>query len=966
MKKILLSLFVLSSFVLFQQTILAQTGVKGVIMDSQTGETLIGATVVLQGTNTGTATDTEGKFLLEGPAGSYTLDITYVGYDNYEMGITIEEGKITNLGNLKIEASAIGLAGISIIADRARERETPVAFSTISKKQLQEQLGSRDIPLAMDITPNVYATMQGGGAGDARINVRGFNQRNVAIMINGVPVNDMENGWVYWSNWDGVGDATSSIQMQRGLSAVNLATPSIGGTMNVITNPADQKAGITYKQEFGSGAFSKSTLFAHSGLIKGKYAISAGGVRKVGQGVIDRTWTDAWAYYLGASWNINKNHRLEFYANGAPQRHGQNLYRQNIAAYSHDYAKNEFDYPQEALDEYPEAVTAGSQATHRLYGDQYSGRLYNENWGPVDYTYKGQQSWNGGYHTRYSPDFINERENYYHKPIANLNWFAQFSDKVSLFTTGYYSGGKGGGTGTYGSIKWDYSGPSRTADWNSTIENNETIEEWSYKEIYTDMNGEDSTVYNSQPLGDKQAVGILRNSVNNQWTIGLISKLRWELSEKFKMSFGIDGRTAGIEHHRTVRDLLGGNYFSPYDADGNRLIDKIDYTSNPAGNVSYEFPVSQFWSNSQYNRKLGDKVDYDFSNTVNWLGGYAQGEYNYGNITAYGTLGYSMIKYTYTNHFVKESGTDNELKAESDWISGYQAKGGFSYRFTETVSAYANLGYVSKVPIFDAVINDRDGTVAQDPENEKFSSIELGVTYKTYNNKFLVTGNLYYTTWKDRTLSRGIQLEDGSEGFIFITGMSQEHKGLEIEGKYRPFKSLGFIFAGSLNDWKYTNNVTGEYKDYANPDDPEEYGYYVDGLKVGDAPQTQGILGIDVYPVERWKIQLLMKHYSNYYADWDPFTRTDETDTGQVWKTPGYTTFDLHTDYTFPLNDQFRLNVFLHVFNLFDEMYIQDATDNSPYNGYYGPNNEYSHQAPAAEVFLGMPRVFNFGIILSM
>ena len=56
-------------------------------------------------------------------------------------------------------------------------------------------------------------------------------------MINGVPQNDMENGWVYWSNWDGVGDATSSIQMQRGLSKVNLATPSIGGTMNIITDP---------------------------------------------------------------------------------------------------------------------------------------------------------------------------------------------------------------------------------------------------------------------------------------------------------------------------------------------------------------------------------------------------------------------------------------------------------------------------------------------------------------------------------------------------------------------------------------------------------------------------------------------------------------------------------------------------------------------------------------------------------
>ncbi|NIU76908.1 MAG: TonB-dependent receptor plug domain-containing protein, partial [Gammaproteobacteria bacterium] len=127
--------------------------------------------------------------------------------------------------------------------------------SNVGKVQIQQQLGSRDLPLVLNVTPSVYATAQGGGAGDARINVRGFSQRNTAVMINGVPVNDMENGWVYWSNWDGLGDAATSIQLQRGLSAVNLATPSIGGTLNVITDPSARRAGFTYKQEFGLGSF---------------------------------------------------------------------------------------------------------------------------------------------------------------------------------------------------------------------------------------------------------------------------------------------------------------------------------------------------------------------------------------------------------------------------------------------------------------------------------------------------------------------------------------------------------------------------------------------------------------------------------------------------------------------------------------------------------------------------------------
>ncbi|OQX73155.1 MAG: TonB-dependent receptor, partial [Bacteroidetes bacterium 4484_249] len=292
----------MTTFVLFAHAIYAQTGVKGVIKDSQTNETLIGATILLEGTSIGAATDIDGKFKIDAPAGSYKLDITYVGYDKIIIDITIEAGKYKNIGAVKLDANAIGLGGVSIIADRAKERETPVAFSNIDKKDIEEKLGSRDIPMVMNITPSVYATQQGGGAGDARINVRGFNQRNVAIMINGVPINDMENGWVYWSNWDGIADATSSIQMQRGLSAVNLATPSIGGTMNVITAPAEMKAGGSAKFEVGSGNFYKLSLSGNSGLINEKFAVSVSAVRKVGEGVIDKTWTDAWAYYIGASY----------------------------------------------------------------------------------------------------------------------------------------------------------------------------------------------------------------------------------------------------------------------------------------------------------------------------------------------------------------------------------------------------------------------------------------------------------------------------------------------------------------------------------------------------------------------------------------------------------------------------------------------------------------------------------------
>src|SRR5699024_92934 len=366
------------------------------------------------GTSIGSSVDAEGYYEIEDlENGTYTLRASMVGFETVEKEVTIS-GSDEEV-NFVMAMSNLALQELEVFASRSTQK-TPVAYSTIDEEQLENQLGSRDLPLVLNSTPSVYATAQGGGSGDARITVRGFSQRNVAVMINGVPVNDMENGWVYWSNWDGVGDAAQSMQIQRGMSNVNLAVPSVGGTMNILTNPAKNEAGGTFKQEIGNAGFRKTTLMLNSGLINDKFAFSAVGVRKTGNGMIDGTWTDAWAYYFGASYEINDKNRLDLFALGAPQRHGQRLYAQNIGAFSHSFARDLDSYDRAALEQYPER-----------------GFFYNENVAPVSNNYTGRQYVGNGWlspsiRERYSPNFINERENFYHKPQINLNWYSDLSE----------------------------------------------------------------------------------------------------------------------------------------------------------------------------------------------------------------------------------------------------------------------------------------------------------------------------------------------------------------------------------------------------------------------------------------------------------------------------------------------------------------------------------------------------------
>jgi iron complex outermembrane receptor protein len=874
------------------------------------GAAVSGAQIVVinqtTGSQNGALSQSDGRYVVSGlrAGGPYRVEARMIGYGPAaQEGVTLAAGQTTTL-DFQLTTQAVALDALEVFATRAVERKTPVAFSNVPKVQIQNQLGSQDLPMVMNVTPSVYATMGGGGAGDARVNVRGFDQKNIAIMINGVPVNDMENGWVYWSNWDGLGDAATSIQLQRGLSAVNLATPSIGGTLNVITDPSSRSSGVNYKQEFGTASFFKETVVVNTGEHNG-FSLTGSLVRKVGSGLFKSvsspdtyndglaTYTDAWAYYVAAAYQINSKNRLEFYAVGAPQKHGQNLYKLNIATISHSFA-SDLGYSQAALDAFPEA-----------------GRFWSPNVNIVNASYDGMQYASSGpgagLFSRHGSDYLNERENYFHKPQVNLNYYSYFGKGLSWTTVAYYSGGDGGGSGTLGSLKWNYAYTQRFADWNATIAANKAN-------------------------ADGHAGGILRSSVNNQWTIGAISKLRKDFPSGLTGEVGVDLRTASIDHYRDVRDLLGGLYW-------------LDTKNAFTGARKTTF---------------GEKIDYYNTNTVDWLGGYLQLEKSDQNGSIYGMVGGAQNAYHYTDHFRKDA-FGHELQLNSGSMRGYQVKGGIDRNVTDRLSVFGNAGYVSKVPIFDGAIDDVNAAVVADPKNEKFRSFEVGVHYSSADRAMTGSVNLYHTTWEDRTLTIYVPgASSGNDILANVLGVNERHMGLELQGGYQPNDLLKFDASASFGDWKYLDDAHGQIKSY-DQQTSQDYNFYIKGLMVSDQPQTQFSYAVSVFPIDGAFLQLQGRSNMNYYSFFDPFGRTTE-DRTQAWKTPGYTVFDFHGAYRIadliPAWKGGDVRLFANVFNIFDTIYIQDSVDDSSYNGFKGDG---LHDASSAEVYFGLPRMYNVG-----
>ncbi|MGW1454145.1 TonB-dependent receptor [Salegentibacter agarivorans] len=388
-KLLLLALFLTSA------TIFAQGTLTGTVIDSEMDGPLPGATVMVEGTNNGTTTDFDGNFSLNVDSNSGKVKVSFVGYTTKTLDFNLTNGT-QNLGEIILNADAGALEEIVITSfSLAIDRKTPVAVSTIKAEEIELKLSNKEFPEILQSTPGIFVHKQGGGFGDAELRLRGFDSENVAVMINGVPVNDMENGNVYWSNWAGLSDVTQTMQVQRGLGASKVAVPSIGGTINIVTKSTDAEEGGSIFATTGNDGYQKYGGTVSTGLLDNGFAATVSLSKTTGNGYVDGTEFEGYSYFVNLAKKFNEDHELSFTAFGAPQEHGQR------------------------------------ETSHLIetFRQSERGRKFNGDWGYL----------NG--------EVTHVQDNFYHKPQMSLNHYWDISDKTELSTALYASFGTGGGGG---------------------------------------------------------------------------------------------------------------------------------------------------------------------------------------------------------------------------------------------------------------------------------------------------------------------------------------------------------------------------------------------------------------------------------------------------------------------------------------------------------------------------------------
>lgn len=384
--------FLLILFSAIQISLFAQSvRVYGYIIDADNQSTIPGCTIYDSHSKRGVVSNEEGYFEIYIPSKSPSIIVSHLSYNTYEIILQKVNSHDVNVGIIELQRKPNELSDITVVSSFLSESNIPVAFTTITAKNIEEKTGSRDYPEVLRNSPGVYVTRDGGGLGDNRLSIRGFQQENVALLLNGVPVSSVENGLVHWSNWTGLTVATEAIQIQRGLGASRVAMNSVGGTINIITKSNETTPSGSLKLSMTDYGNYKYSLMLSSGKLKSGTSFTFIGSRNLGQGPVDGAYIDGYSYFLNIQQRINNKHSIELTILGSPEKHGQRNYTMSIAEYEKFGAK------------------------------------YNRSWG----VYNGK--------------ILNLSENFYHKPHMSLNHYYTINDKLWLSTAAYVSAGRGGG-----------------------------------------------------------------------------------------------------------------------------------------------------------------------------------------------------------------------------------------------------------------------------------------------------------------------------------------------------------------------------------------------------------------------------------------------------------------------------------------------------------------------------------------
>ena len=795
--------------------------ILGTVRDADTRKGIEGVRIQVAGTSNSTETDAEGKFRLsrlsEGPL---VLIFRYPGFLGLEEKVNVA-GKIRM--NFEMEADPLH----SLQQNSSEQLPT----ITLAEAELDNDNDAQDISGLLTSSRDVFYTTAAYLFGPARFRIRGYDSDYTRVLMNGMPVNDMETGRIFWSTWGGLNDATRNQEFHEGLTPNSFSFGGMGGATNIVTRASRQRKQIKASYALSNRSYSNRIMFtASTGLMKNGWAFTLSGSRRwAEEGYVPGTFYDAGAYFLSIEKQVNKEHSLELTAFGAPIRRG----RQSSAV----------------------------QEMYDLAGTNY----YNSYWGYQN----GEKR--------------NSRVSNTHQPMAILSHYWTPSEKTELHTAFSFQFGRSGSS----ALDWydtrdprpdfyrklpsfvqDPDVQQRVAEWFQANETNRQLD-WDY--FYDINRNSPFEVANANGLEGEIVAGnrsryIVEERRYDGVRMGINSVLNTELGENFTLTTGIQHQSYEGERFKVVDDLLGGDFYLDID----RFAERDFSNDNNAIQNDLRTP----------NRVVreGDRFGYDYNVNIFQSRLWTQGRWDFRKLNFFLAANASRTKYWRTGNMQNGRFPETSLGNSDKLIfTNWGAKGGLTYKLSGRHFLFANGAYQSRAPLFrNAFLSPRTRNEAvANLESEKIMSVEAGYLLRTPFVKARAVA--YYTRFQDQTTLRSFY-HDELRTFVnyIMTGVDKTHQGLELGMEAKVLPSLSLVGVAALGKYTYTSRPQATIAQDNNSELlAENRTVYAKNFFVGGTPQTALSAGLKYNSPKYWFANLNLNYFDDIYIDFNPDRRTE-------------------------------------------------------------------------------------------
>jgi len=788
--------------------------ISGKLVDNQTGNPHSGLMLTLENTNNVVFTNNSGNFIFVNvPSGNYNL-LAKVSDQLFIISTFEYKSGDKDLGEIKFTAPV-----------STNENE----FSVIDISDLAGIENENDnFSSALSAGRDVFVNAAAYNFSTGRFRPRGYFNEDSEIYMNGMPMNDQDDGRVLWTAWSGLNDVVRVQTPVINLAANDYMFGGIGGGTIVDMRASSQRKQKKAVYSFSNRTYAHRAMFTYSsGLTEKGWAVTLAASQRLGNGYIDGTYFQGTSYFASIDKKLNDKHSLNFVIFGTPQVRGRAL--------------------------------ATVQEVYDLTDNNY----FNAVWG-----YQ-----NG--------EVRNSREYRINQPVAMIRHDFKISKSTNLTTT------IGTQWGTFASTNLDwYQAPDPRADYYRKLPSFVTDPETKallseqYKsnpdKLLVDWHGMYAananrlyTVNNVDGIPGNNKTGKLAAYVSiaehfDNEKLSLNSIITSVLNKKLILTGGVQALKETVHNYRKLDDLLGADFYINYDKFADQLVlanpDAIQNDLNKPNGLVRE----------------GDIYNYNFDLITSKYSGWTQLVYTGAKFDFYGAVSLTSQSFNREGFMRNGKFPDNSYGlGEATNFLNYGVKGGITYKINGRNYIVANGSYRTRAPFAsDALLSNR--TRHQVVDNLTSEKILAGeVSYLLRDPEFKGRLTAFYTDFKDQLNNITFYLDtDQTFGNFTTNGIGKRHIGIEGGFEKKINTRISLNFAGSIGQFIYTTRpiATITYDNSTLQTQQTVYykNYYVTGM-----PQTAGTVGFSYNSSRYWFFNVNFNYFANHYVEMNPLRRTE-------------------------------------------------------------------------------------------